>query len=203
MRLVATAVLALILAAACTSASSEEATAPTPTTPTATAMPTVTPAALTELQVADSIRLFVLDQGAYSVQVVTIPDGQGGWLAAATGTWIGANPANDIYFFHNLDFLGNDNALGIQSVSAGTEGAIAGAEPLTFTATYPRYLPGEPRCCPTGGQVSVIFKWTVQGDIGFLRPVFEGLPACEFKIMATGSPCYDMASWYTREHNRS
>jgi hypothetical protein len=78
-------------------------------------------------------------------------------LRVLIGTKKGSEGHNQrAFFFVGGRFLGTDTS----DDSAGIQ--VAHKQPTVVTLTYQLFRPGDPLCCPTGGQTDVRYSWNGQ-----------------------------------------
>ena len=130
-------------------------------THTATPSPTVSPSptkgavGATTIQSAESYVQTTSDQAGGPFQFI---GADSTWRPAATLHVLHATPAaaagngGDYYFFFvNGNLVGQFHFAG--AVSERTPDATS------FAVTYHVYKPGDPQCCPTGGNATTTFRW--------------------------------------------
>lgn len=124
----------------------------TPTHPAAPTTPATGPGPYTTEQAAEAL---VQTQAAAPF---TFTDPNGTWAAGAPLHVLHATPSQSAdyggdYFY----FFVNGRLVASHAFTQAIQAAATDA--ATYSVTYEVYKPGDPHCCPSGGQATVQFHW--------------------------------------------
>ena len=120
---------------------------------------TSTPASQGSYETEDSAVSYVQSLTPFAGATMVAIDPNSTWRPEATLHVIHANPksetniAGDYYYF----FV-EGNLVGEKDFSAGKPDASIN-DPTAFAITFTAYNPGDPHCCPSGGNSNVKFQW--------------------------------------------